>query len=90
MIRARFTENRLTVFGHAGYAEKGQDVVCAAVSALVYALAGTLEEQGRAAELVIRPGYATVAARERDPAFDVVRKGLEQLEGRYPGHVRVE
>ncbi len=90
MIRARFTENRLTLLGHAGYAEKGQDVVCAAASALVYALAGSLEAGGNVRELVIRPGYATVAAQRDDPAFAVVRKGLEQLEGRYPGYVRVE
>ncbi len=32
----------LTVEGHAGYAPKGQDIVCAAVSMLVQALAGGL------------------------------------------------
>lgn len=32
----------LTVEGHAGYAPKGQDIVCAAVSVLVQALAGAL------------------------------------------------
>ena len=90
MIRAIFTENRLTVLGHAGYAPRGQDVVCAAASALVYALAGTLEDADNVSELVIRPGYVTVAARRADPAFDLVRRGLEQLAGRYPRHVRVE
>ena len=40
MIRVRFEENRLTVCGHAGYAARGEDIVCAAVSALVYALIG--------------------------------------------------
>ena len=42
MIRVRFEENRLTVCGHAGYAARGEDIVCAAVSALVYALIGDL------------------------------------------------
>ena len=46
MIRVRFEENRLTVCGHAGYAARGEDIVCAAVSALVYALIGDLQERG--------------------------------------------
>ena len=90
MIRARFTHNRLTLLGHAGYAEKGQDIVCAAASALVYALIGTLEDADNVAELVIRPGTVTVAAKKDDPAFTVVRRGLAQLAGRYPGYVAVE
>lgn len=34
----------LTVAGHAGYAPKGQDIVCAAESVLVQALAGALTQ----------------------------------------------
>ena len=56
MIRAVFGRDRVTVMGHAGYAPKGQDIVCAAVSALVYALIGDLQERGLVRELVIRPG----------------------------------
>ena len=37
---------RLVVQGHAGYGPAGQDIVCAAASALVYALAETLAETG--------------------------------------------
>lgn len=37
MIRAVFGRDRVTVMGHAGYAPKGQDIVCAAASALVFA-----------------------------------------------------
>ena len=90
MIRVRFTNKRLTVLGHADYAPVGQDIVCAAASALVYALIGALEESGNVSELVIRPGHVTVAAREEDPAFRLVRRGMTQLAGRYPDHVRVE
>ena len=89
MIRAKFTQNRLTVEGHAGYAPKGQDIVCAAVSALVYALIGTLEETENAAEVILRPGYAAVEAREKTAAFDLVRCGLGQLAERYGDFIRV-
>ena len=90
MIRVIFTDKRMTVQGHAGYGEKGKDVVCAAVSALVYALVATLEETGNIRETVIRPGYATVAAKEQDRAFDVVRGGLGQIAARYPTCVAME
>ena len=90
MIRVVFTDRRVTVQGHAGYAPKGQDVVCAAVSALVYALIATLKETENIRETVIRPGYATVAAKERDRAFDVVRGGLAQIAARYPNCVSLE
>ena len=38
MILVTLTRDRLSVTGHAGAAAKGQDVVCAAVSALAQAL----------------------------------------------------
>ena len=90
MIRAAFSKNRLTVEGHAGYAPKGQDIVCAAVSALVYALIGTLEETENAAEVILRPGYAAVEAKEKTAAFDLVRCGIEQLADRYPEFVQAK
>lgn len=90
MIRVIFTDRRMTVQGHAGYGAKGQDVVCAAVSALVYALVATLEETDNIRETVIRPGYATVAAKENDRAFDVIRGGIAQIATRYPAYVTVE
>lgn len=90
MIRAVFSKNRLTVEGHAGYAPKGQDIVCAAVSALVYALIGTLEETENVADVILRPGYAAVEAKEETAAFDLMRCGLTQLADRYPDFVRVK
>ena len=38
MIRVTAEPERLTVQGHAGFAPRGQDIVCAAVSALMLAL----------------------------------------------------
>lgn len=40
MICAVFGEDRVTLRGHAGYAPPGEDIVCAAASALVFALIG--------------------------------------------------
>lgn len=91
MIRVRFEKNRLTVRGHAGYAERGEDIVCAAVSALVYALIGVLQERGLVRELVIRPGYVMLCVGGACEAeLELVRCGLEQLQARYGAFVSVE
>ena len=90
MIRVRFDGAQMTVSGHARYAPAGRDIVCAAVSALVYALAGRLRETGRLERFQSAPGYAEIAgtgdcARE----FALVRCGLELLARQYPGRVEV-
>lgn len=44
MIRVQVRENKIRVHGHAGYAPRGQDIVCAAVSALTLTLIKGLEQ----------------------------------------------
>ena len=90
MIQAVFDGAHVTVCGHAGHAPAGQDIVCAAVSALVYALAGRLRETGRLERFQSAPGYAEIAgtgdcARE----FALVRCGLALLARQYPDRVEV-
>ena len=90
MIRASCGGAHLTVRGHAGYGEYGKDIVCAAASALVYALAEVLRETGRLAEAVMEPGRAEVTGRgECCREFDMVRCGLEMLAGQYPESVEI-
>lgn len=43
MIVVNITQTGLTVDGHAGYAETGNDIICAAVSALAQGLIHSLE-----------------------------------------------
>lgn len=43
MIVVNITQTGLTVGGHAGYAETGNDIICAAVSALAQGLIHSLE-----------------------------------------------
>ena len=90
MIRAALGDNTLSLCGHAGFAPTGQDIVCAAVSALVYALIGTLEQHDNVAALECRKGHVSVTAKRPDPAFDVIRCGLTQIEGEYSGYIQVK
>lgn len=43
MIRVSITDHGIRMDGHAGHGAKGQDIVCAAVSALTCSLANALE-----------------------------------------------
>ena len=90
MIRVRLSGTQVTVSGHAGYAPAGRDIVCAAVSALVYARAGYLEETGQAERVDIRKGFADIrGAGECGAALALVRCGVEQLAKAYPGCVEI-
>ena len=90
MIEVQAGKRRLVVQGHAGYGPAGQDIVCAAVSALVYALAGVLQEKGQLARGDIREGYADIAgAGDCAREFALVRCGLEMLAGQYPESVEI-
>ena len=43
MITVKKGRRQITVSGHAGYAEKGHDIFCAAVSILIYNLQNSIE-----------------------------------------------
>ena len=91
MIRVRFDRSedacRLSLRGHA----TGDPAVCAAASALVFALAGYVRDRGKG-ETEQESGRARVdCGRDAgtDGAFDAVLSGLEQLQRRYPQLVEV-
>ena len=100
MICATYTVNdnthNLTVFGHANYAEKGSDIVCAGVSAIVQALIGWIEEHSEYADMVSIDelhgevlidctGGEDVAA-----VFLMSAIGLEQIANTYPDNVNID
>ena len=69
--------------GHAGYAEKGSDIVCAAVSILGYSCLNTLKEKAEIAADKIKyeqdekSGYMKVITLECNEKTDVVFGFLE-------------
>ena len=90
----------LTVKGHAGYGERGRDIVCAAVSILTYTLAkniGTAREHGRRLDASLRldEGDAHIlctadssdAYRELFRIFRVIEKGYALLAENYPSYI---
>jgi len=91
MIRVQLAPGRLTVRGHAGYGPQGADIVCAAVSALVYALIGDLRQRQLLRELTVRPGFVDLsAAGDCTREFALIAGGIRQLAEQYPRCVAVE
>lgn len=93
----------LDVEGHAQYAPKGQDIVCAAESMLVQALGAMLADMGDRAleEFNVSgqkgSGCATITALPRKGcedrvrgAFECVRAGFGLLARQYPQHVKLD
>lgn len=97
MIRINYdrtgNRHRLSVKGHAGYAAHGDDIVCAGVSGISYALLGYLHHAGCDIEearadsgdlLIDCSGNELIAA-----AFDMAMVGYLQIHKKYPQHVDV-
>lgn len=98
MIVARYERDgdshNLSVNGHAGYSTKGQDIVCAGVSAIVYALIGWLENNISTFTSVDESNGEVVISCEGDEktatAFYMAAIGIEQIANTYPAHVSID
>lgn len=98
MITARYDRDgemhTLSVNGHAGYADKGQDIVCAGVSAIVYALIGWLENNIEAFASIDENNGEVIISCEGDEKVEAVfymaAIGIESIMNAYPDHVDIE
>ena len=101
MIRAYYTEDKgkheLTIRGHAGYAEHGKDIICAGVSAIVYALLGWIEqhedELTELEDVIVEDGQVFIACAGNDnvnTAFQVAMTGLQMMAGAHPDYVYID
>lgn len=103
MIKAVFEtkHNKLTVTGHAGAAEKGQDLICAGATTLVEGLNVALEEMDRRGWLAdgeskLEDGAAYFQAYGKENykmavhgAFLTAVSGLRWLAANFPEYVQV-
>ena len=99
MIRADYRRegdiHRLTLAGHADYAEHGADIVCSAVSATVYNLLGWLENHGDELEFIqtdVESGGVEITCEggsDTAAVFELTVTGLEQIANKYPENVTI-
>ena len=94
--------NRLTVTGHAGAADPGQDLVCASASILAYTLAGNvanMADAGQVREPVMNmeAGNTQISCNPRHNlksvvtvVFDTVCVGFAMLAHDYPQYISYE
>ena len=86
MIRVQYTPHafRVTVSGHAGYAERGEDILCAAASMLLQTLGAAVQElcrRGLAEEVTVdlRHGQGEVSCVPVEEFRCVVRTVMDSI-----------
>ena len=94
--RNKDNEYRLSIAGHAGYRQAGEDIVCSAVSALSYALMGYLElNKEKTAHLTMKheSGSVYISCIGNEiigAAFQMAITGFEMIAEGYPQNVSVD
>jgi uncharacterized protein YsxB (DUF464 family) len=100
-VRYRAEDCFLEITGHAGSAPRGQDLICAGVSALALTLAENVERLGRLGwlaeqEVSLVPGDTRIRCRPKEEyagtvqvVFAAVCAGFEVMEERWPGFVEL-
>jgi uncharacterized protein YsxB (DUF464 family) len=94
MITVTRYSSGITIEGHAGYAPRGQDIVCAGISTLVQTLVQSFEDLCTD-EITyhLKPGWVEIKHGELSAKAQVLVTsffiGVYMIAERYPDHVKV-
>lgn len=94
MIEISKSGDRITIQGHAGYAEPGKDIVCAAISTLSQVFVASVEELTAAKIKTAQTGgYMEIVIEESTERAQVLLDsflvGCRMIADEYPEYVRV-
>lgn len=94
MIEVNVRKDRITVSGHAGYAEIGRDIVCAGVTALVQSLVKSIEDLTEdKIQYDISPGRADINFKNLSEAgillVDSFFLGICSIAEEFPENVKI-
>ncbi len=94
LIVVKIRENSLIIDGHAGYEEKGKDIVCAGVTALTQTLVKSIEDLAEdKIEYDIAPGRADIKYRnlseKAKTLVDSFFIGICMIVDEFPDHVKI-
>ena len=95
MITINITDDTIKIRGHAGYAPRGQDIVCAGVTALTQTLVESLETlTGNEIKYDMSPGRVDIEIKDPDEdaqlLMDSFFVGVEMIADEFPEYIRVE
>lgn len=94
MITAKFKKKNSQIYwyqvtGHAGFANIGNDIVCAGVSALYISVTNALLSFGKTFER--DEGYFILDPTDKELAcLKILYDGIKSIEAQYPENVKVE
>ncbi len=94
MIEVRIRPERIEIFGHAGYAEPGKDIVCAGVTALTQTLIQSIKDlTDDKIEYNISPGKVDInhgnLSEKSKTLVDSFFVGICLIVEEFPEHVKV-
>ena len=94
MIEARIRPERIEIFGHAGYAEPGKDIVCAGVTALTQTLIQSIEDlTDDEIEYRISPGRVDInhgnLSEKSKTLVDSFFVGIRLIADEFPNYVAI-
>lgn len=93
MIRVKISDEEISVDGHAGYADPGKDIVCAAVSALAQAAVYTIAVYDADAQVDAESGHLFLKFSKHDNytegVIDSLKMGVLAVENDYGDFVKV-
>lgn len=90
MITVTLRPNAAWAHGHSGYAPRGQDIVCAAVSILLASAAETLRAKERLVLHHRGEGFCVLVSMEDCEALEMLRQGLRLLAESYGEYVQIK
>lgn len=94
MIDITVRKDRLTVSGHAGYAASGEDIICAAVTALSGTLVKSIEDlTNDKIEYDVQPGWVDIKygdlSEKAKTLVDSFFIGICLIADEFPGYIRI-
>jgi uncharacterized protein YsxB (DUF464 family) len=94
LIKVQYSNDRITVTGHSGYAPPGQDIVCAGVSVLAQNLVASIKAlTDDTISYDITPGKADIYYRnpseKTKTLIDSFFIGCAAIADAYPEHVKI-
>lgn len=83
-VRIKYKSNmiqELTIQGHAGYADKGEDLICAAVSSISFGLCNALDELHASSDIEISDNLIRISNIGSDDLSQIIlQTGIIQLQ----------